>query len=159
LAPDVHHVGLTVGNLDRSVEFYCANFGLREIARNHLDGPLISAQTELPGSEIDVSLLAGNNTIVELLCYRNPAGHPYTLRPCDPGAGHVCIVVDDLEATYASMQERGIVFHAGPTRLMSDETKMLYVHDPDGVMVELLEPSDELSVRTLLSRSGGTAAL
>jgi len=153
MAAEIHHVGLTVGDLDRSVAFYCENFGLREIARNHLDGERILAQTELAGTEIDVSLLAGSNTIVELLCYRNPVGQPYTLRTCDPGAAHVCIVVDDLQATCVAMEGRGVRLHARPTKLLDDDTKMVYVRDPDGVMVELLEPTAEVSVRTLLART------
>jgi catechol 2,3-dioxygenase-like lactoylglutathione lyase family enzyme len=159
VAAEVHHVGLTVGDLDRSVAFYSENFGLREIARNHLEGELISAQTDLAGTEIDVALLAGSNTIVELLCYANPEGRPYTLRACDPGVAHVCIVVDDLDATYEAMKQRGVEFHAPVTKLMDDDTKMVYVRDPDGVMVELLEPTEEIGLRALLARPGGTVSL
>jgi catechol 2,3-dioxygenase-like lactoylglutathione lyase family enzyme len=159
MAPEVHHVGITVSELERSVEFYCANFGLREIARNHLDGSLISEQTELPDTEIDVSLLAGSNTVVELLCYRNPEGKPYTLRACDAGAAHVCLVVEDLDAVHAAMRQRGVNFHARPTKLMDDDTKMVYVRDPDGIIVELIEPTAELSLHSLLRRDGGTTSL
>jgi catechol 2,3-dioxygenase-like lactoylglutathione lyase family enzyme len=159
VSAEVHHVGLTVGDLERSVAFYCEHFGLREIARNHLEGDRICEQTELPGTEIDVSLLAGSNTIVELLCYRSPAGRPYTLRACDPGAAHVCIVVDDLDATYAAMTARGVSFHARPTKLGDDDTKMVYVRDPDGVVVELVEPTEAISMRALLARTGGDLTL
>ncbi len=149
MSAQVHHVGLAVGELQRSVDFYCTNFGLREIVRSQIDGEQISAQTGLPGTEIEVALLAGTNTIVELLCYRRPVGVPYTLRTCDPGAAHVCIVVDDLDATYDAMRERGVVFHAAPTKLVG-ETKMVYVRDPDGVIVELIEPEGGLTLEALL---------
>jgi catechol 2,3-dioxygenase-like lactoylglutathione lyase family enzyme len=157
--PEIHHVGLTVGQLDRSVTFYCTHFGLREVARNHLEGDLISQQTELPGTEIDVAILAGANTIVELLCYSRPEGEDYRLRTCDPGAAHVCLVVEDLDATIEAMRQRGVHFHAGPVKLMDDDTKMVYVRDPDGVMVELLEPTQALALSTLLARDGGAGAL
>lgn len=149
MRPQVHHVGLTVGNLDRSVDWYCTNLGLREIARTQLDGVLISNQTQLPGTEIDVALLAGSNTILELLCYRNPQGLPYSLRACDVGAAHVCVVVDDLDSLFAAMRDRGVAFHSKPTKLVGD-TKMIYVRDPDGVIVELIEPASDLTVAALL---------
>jgi catechol 2,3-dioxygenase-like lactoylglutathione lyase family enzyme len=158
-APEIHHVGLAVGDLERSVAFYCTHFGLREIARNHLQGELISEQTGLPGTEIDVAILAGSNTIVELLCYRRPVGDDHTLRTCDPGAAHVCIVVEDVDATCEAMRRSGVVLHARPCKLMDDDTKMVYVRDPDGVTVELLEPTAQLSLATLLARHGGSTAL
>jgi catechol 2,3-dioxygenase-like lactoylglutathione lyase family enzyme len=158
-APEVHHVGLTVGDLDRSVAFYCTHFGLREVARNHLDGELISQQTGLADTEIDVAILAGANTIVELLCYRRPVGAEHSLRTCDAGAAHVCIVVENLDSTVAAMRGRGVSFHATPVKLMDDDTKMVYVRDPDGVMVELLQPTADLSLGTLLARKSGTGGL
>jgi catechol 2,3-dioxygenase-like lactoylglutathione lyase family enzyme len=147
---EVHHVGLTVGDLDRSVEWYSGNFTLREVARNHLEGELISQQTDLPSTRIDVSLLAGSNTIVELLCYRNPVGRPNTLRTCDVGAAHVCIVVDDLDATCRAMQRRGVTFHADPCSLIGEE-RMMYVRDPDGIMVELLQTTPDITTAALLA--------
>jgi catechol 2,3-dioxygenase-like lactoylglutathione lyase family enzyme len=159
IAPEVHHMGLTVGGLDRSVAFYCTHFGLREIARNHLEGELISEQTGLPGTEIDVAILAGSNTILELLCYGSPVGAGHALRTCDAGAAHVCLVVDDLDAKVDEMRERGVTFHARPVKLMDDDTKMVYVRDPDGVVVELIEPTTALSLRTLLARSSGAGEL
>ena len=153
MTAEVHHVGITVGELDRSVDWYCTNFGLREIARNHLEGALISEQTDLPGTEIDVALLAGSNTIVELLCYGRPAGLPYTLRTCDVGAAHVCIVVDDLEATCSEMAGRGVEFHAKPCSLIG-ASRMVYVRDPDGIMVELLQPTPDITTAALLLLAG-----
>lgn len=153
MPPEVHHVGITVGDLDRSVDWYCTNFGLREIVRNHLEGDVISKQTDLPGTEIDVALLAGSNTIVELLCYGSPAGRPYTLRTCDVGAAHVCIVVGDLDATCREMRSRGVEFHAEPCSLIGNE-RMVYVRDPDGIMVELLQTTPDITTEALLLLAG-----
>lgn len=121
-----------------------------------MDGEAISAQTGLADTEIDVALLAGSNTIVELLCYRRPVGRQHTLRTCDAGAAHVCIVVENLDAKYEEMRERGVTFHAQPTKLVG-ETKMVYVRDPDGVIVELIEPEGELTIEALLARVTASA--
>ena len=148
MAAEVHHVGLTVGDLQRSVDWYCTHLGLREIGRAHLDGSKISAQTDLPDTQIDVALLAGSNTVLELLSYASPPGDRYQLRCCDVGAAHLCVVVDDLEATVTAMRAKGVHFHAEPTQLVG-ETTMVYVRDPDGVMVELIEPKGDLTLAAL----------
>ncbi len=146
----IHHVGLTVGDLERSVSFYTTYFGLREIARNELRGRMISAQTDLEGVVIDVALLAGANALLELLCYRSPEGTATTPRACDPGSAHVCMVVDDLDATYAAMLADGVAVHARPASLGAG-TKMVYVRDPDGIFVEVIQPTEDLSLGALLS--------
>lgn len=148
-AAQIHHVGLTVGELNRSAEFYARHFGLREVARNELRGRMISRQVDLEEAVIDVALLAGENMLLELLCYRSPRGVAYGGRACDPGAPHVCMVVEDLKATYEALRAAGAALHAEPARLGAG-TWMMYVRDPDGIMVEVIEPSDDLSLATLL---------
>jgi catechol 2,3-dioxygenase-like lactoylglutathione lyase family enzyme len=157
MVAQIHHVGLTVGELNRSVAFYTRHFGLREVARNELRGRMISAQVDLDAAVIDVALLAGTNLLLELLCYRSPRGRPYEGRVCDPGAAHVCMVVDDLDAACELMRAQGVVLHARPARLGTG-TKMVYVRDPDGIMVEMIQPSDDLSLNTLLRLGGDEAS-
>jgi catechol 2,3-dioxygenase-like lactoylglutathione lyase family enzyme len=146
----IHHFGLTVGELDRSVAFYTRYFGLREVARNELRGRMISAQTDLEGSIIDAALLAGRNVLLELLCYRSPERRSRPQRPCDPGSAHVCMVVEDLDVTYAAMRDGGVALHARPAQLGAG-TKMVYVRDPDGIMVEVIQPAEDLSLERVLS--------
>jgi catechol 2,3-dioxygenase-like lactoylglutathione lyase family enzyme len=147
---EIHHVGLTVADLERSVTFYTRYFGLREIARNQLRGRMISSQVDLEGAVIDVALLAGPNALVELLCYREPAGIAGALRACDPGAAHVCVAVEDLDAVYAAMEADGVEVHARPAALGAG-TKMVYVRDPDGIFVEIIQPAEDLSLAALLA--------
>ena len=150
MTSQIHHAGLTVGELERSVDFYTKYFGLRVLSRNELRGRMISAQTDLEGAVMDTALLAGDNALLELLCYRSPEGRPAGLRACDPGAAHVCMVVADLDATYEAMRADGVPLHARPAQLGAG-TKMMYVRDPDGIMVEVIQPTEDISLTRLLS--------
>lgn len=155
---EVHHIGLTVSDLERSVDWYCENLGLRDIGRAHLDGAAISEQTDLADTDVDIALLAGANIVIELLRYANPLGDAYVLRACDVGSAHPCLVVEDLDAVCAAMRERGVVFHAHPARLVG-QTRMVYVRDPDGIMIELLQPADDLRLVALLDESRPVTAI
>lgn len=135
------------------MRFYAGYFGLREIGRNELRGRMISAQTDLDDAVIDVAMLAGPNLLLELLCYRSPVPRTHPLRPCDPGSAHVCIAVEDLDATYEAMRAAGVALHARPSRVGAG-TKMVYVRDPDGIMVEVIQPGDDLTLGALLGRGG-----
>lgn len=152
MSVEVHHLGLTVSDLERSVEWYCTNLGFRDIGRAHLSGATISEQTDLADTDVDIALLAGENIVLELLRYANPLGDAYTLRTCDVGAAHPCVVVRDMEATCAAMRDRGVAFHARPANLVG-QTLMVYVRDPDGIMIELIQPGEDLQLCTLLDAS------
>ena len=72
----------------------------------------------------------------------------------DPGAAHVCLAVDDLDAVYAAMEAGGVEVHARPAALGAG-TKMVYVRDPDGIFVEIIQPSEDLSLAALLALGTG----
>ena len=70
---------------------------------------------------------------------------PASARPCDYGAGHFCLYVDDLDAIHGRLVEagfsaRGPVIHIdrGPRT----GAKVVYTIDPDGYHVELYQLPD-----------------
>ena len=136
------HTGITVSDLARSIRFYRDLLGCEVSAPVRAEGPFFEAVTGVPGCRIDVAFARLPGHVIELLCYREPAGQSSTLRACDPGFMHVCLKVDDLEQVVR--QVRGAGFEAlgavqraagGPV----DGLKVVYVRDPDGVVLELIE--------------------
>ncbi|MBU6207858.1 MAG: VOC family protein, partial [Alphaproteobacteria bacterium] len=57
----------------------------------------------------------------------------------DVGYTHICVTVDDIEAEYARLTALGIPFHCSP-RHAAGLCKATYLRDPDGNIVELMEP-------------------
>ena len=80
---------------------------------------------------------------VELLEYVGAERLPAASRPCDYGAGHLCLYVDDVEALHARLVGLGFAARspnvvditAGPNQ----GARSCYMADPDGYAVELFQ--------------------
>lgn len=147
----LHHVGLTVADADKSAAFYCKYFELREIGRWPLAGEKISRAVMVPDTDLVAVLLAtaDEKTVVELIEYATPKGRPYALNNNDVGATHVCFFVDDLEALASRMEEDGVKLNA-PVQELVEGTPMMYLQDPDGINIEVLQPGPGLQLSELL---------
>src|SRR4051795_4839554 len=109
----LHHVGITVKDLDASIRFYHDVLGL-EFSNEPspwFDGPELGPAVGVPGAGLrQVSLLLGDTTL-ELLEYKSPPSettHP--LPSHNIGASHVAFLVDDIKATKAELEAKGIAF-------------------------------------------------
>ena len=136
----VHHIGITVRDMQRSFEWYTRMFGLEPGPVNHNEGPALEAGVEVPGAVLDYSMVRLGSVHIEFLEYTRPEGEDFTLRNCDVGATHICLQVDDMEAAYRTLQERGATFNAPPVALTEGAltgSQWAYLRDPDGVQLEL----------------------
>lgn len=63
-----------------------------------------------------------------------------------PGAGgawaHLAFEVDDVDATFAELIEKGVAFHVQPKGFPADEpaARIAFFKDPDGNELELFQP-------------------
>ena len=112
----VHHVGLVVKDLDRSIYFYHDILGLpfaNEVTP-WFDGPQLEKGVGVPGATLrQTSLWVGEHSTMELIEYGN---RPETSTAPVPnnhmGAAHVCFRVEDIRATKAELESKGVVFYS-----------------------------------------------
>src|SRR5436309_14370008 len=105
------HGGITVRDMDRALVFYRDGLGLEQEFDRILDADYLKT---VLGREFDhiraVYLRIPGGGFVELLEYvgieRLSAASP----PADYGAGHLCLYVDDVAATFRRL--RGLDFQA-----------------------------------------------
>jgi lactoylglutathione lyase len=142
----IHHAGITVANLERSLRFYRDLLGLEVLVEMERDTPDIGQVVGYPGARIRIAFLGipGDGARIELLEYVHPRGEPKSPETNEPPAGHVCFRVADIRALHARLVAAGVHIRSdGPVEItqgVNTGTLALYTRDPDGYTVELLQP-------------------
>jgi catechol 2,3-dioxygenase-like lactoylglutathione lyase family enzyme len=139
---DMHHVGITVRDLEESLAWYERMFDVEREFVAHGSGPDLSVAVGVPDAELSFAFLRFGSCVVELLCYDNPREDSYERSNADVGSAHVCIDVPDLAAAYAALVEKGAEFLAPPLHIDDGPLagcSFAYFRDPNGVTLELFE--------------------
>ena len=139
---NMHHVGITVRDLESSLQWYEQTFGVTREFIAHGTGPDLSTAVGVKDANLRFAFLRFGNCVVELLCYDNERDEMFERSNADVGSTHVCIDVPDLQAAYDDFQGKGIEFLAPP--LYIDDGPLagcsfVYFKDPNGVTLELFE--------------------
>jgi catechol 2,3-dioxygenase-like lactoylglutathione lyase family enzyme len=143
----MHHVGIQVADLDRSLAFYQGLLGFELITRQVRDEPYVGDVTGYPGAELHLAHLQppGGAVRLELTEYRGVERAPVDTSTANPGTAHTCYLVDDVEALHARLLAAGVRpvsrTVVAPTIGVAAGGRVVYVQDPDGVRVELLQPA------------------
>jgi catechol 2,3-dioxygenase-like lactoylglutathione lyase family enzyme len=142
----IHHVGITVPDLDRGIAFYNGVLGLEffDPPSPVFDHEDLGERVGIPGAALRQVNLMLDGTIVELLEYTAPAP-PYGDEPIlanARGAAHVCFQVEDVEAKKAELEAAGVEFLSDVN--VVDEGvlagwRWVYFRDPFGIVLELVE--------------------
>jgi catechol 2,3-dioxygenase-like lactoylglutathione lyase family enzyme len=132
-----HHVGLTVSDLDRSVAFYRDTLGLDVLSRFSVGGEAFAAGVGIEGASADFAHLDADGARVELVEY-DPEGDDQSSGELNqPGASHLGLEVDDLDAFYADLPED--VPTISEPQTTESGTRICFLQDPDGHLIEVLE--------------------
>jgi catechol 2,3-dioxygenase-like lactoylglutathione lyase family enzyme len=141
----LHHVGITVKDLDASIRFYHDVLGLpfSNEPSPWFEAPELGPAVGVPGAALrQVSLLLGETTL-ELLEYKQPPSETTApLKSNNLGASHVAFLVEDIEAKKAALEDQGITFFS-PVNVVDEGVlagwRWVYFADPDGYPLELVE--------------------
>jgi len=108
----IHHVGITVADLDASLGFYRDVLGFEVLTdRRGVDLPHIRTLVGYPNAVLDVSRLSvpGGGQL-ELTAFVAPAGRSIPTEPADVPTLHLAFGVTDIDAVVDRLQESGIEF-------------------------------------------------
>jgi len=121
------HTMLRVGDLPRSIAFYCDVLGMK-----------VLRTTERPEQKYTLAFVGygdeASSAVLELT-------YNYGVDRYDVGTGygHVAIEVEDAAAACAAVRAKGgtVTREAGPVK--GGTTVIAFVQDPDGYKIELIE--------------------
>jgi glyoxylase I family protein len=139
------HTGITVSNLERSLEFWQNVLGFEFSHRAQQTSDMASEITGVPGAEIKLAVVkAPGGHKIELLEYLAPPDRKQhvDLRPCDVGSVHVALTVDNLDAVLQKIAASGWKAAGKPQTLTAGPNagkRVVYVRDPDGTTIEFME--------------------
>lgn len=136
------HIGICVSDWQRSLCFYRDRLGFTRVFELALEGEPSSTLLQIEDVQFRAIYLERDGVRIELLHFERP-GHTQgpTPRPFNQlGLTHLSLRVDDLDAFAAELAEAGVELLAA-TRIeaASVGAKAMFVTDPDGTLIELVQ--------------------
>jgi lactoylglutathione lyase len=121
------HTMLRVGNLERSLGFYCDVLGMK-LLRKH----------DFPGGKFTLAFVGygdeATHTVLELT-------HNWDTEKYEIGNayGHVALGVDDIYAACRDLKAKGAKVVREPGPMAHGSTHIAFIEDPDGYKIELIQ--------------------
>jgi predicted enzyme related to lactoylglutathione lyase len=117
---------IIVADLAAMERFYCDGLGLRVQTRIAVDKPGYALRET-------VLVVGESGTLLNLVQYLD--------RPCPPpGEAVVGLSIDDMNAVIAAATEAGGSVVTPPVDIPDHQLKVAYIADPEGHLLELLQP-------------------
>jgi len=118
------HTCLNVANLDRSIEFYRNQIGLRFVRRR-----------EVKQNHAEIAFLEDEDgATLELTHWRDKK----ELKEGD-NFDHIAFAADDVSATVEALKAHGVVIAMEPYSLEGSTSRIAFIKDPDGNWLELIQ--------------------
>lgn len=137
-----NHTSFTVKNMNRALEFWTKGLGFQAASVGVRTGDWQPRVTGVPGARIKVAHLYGYGHHLELIEYLNPSGVFPSLQPHFPGAGHICLEVNEIADTVERLLFLGGKMQGEVADINEGSAKgfrEVYIRDPEGIIIELLE--------------------
>jgi catechol 2,3-dioxygenase-like lactoylglutathione lyase family enzyme len=142
----VDSVGITVSDLDRSVDFYTSVLNFEKVSEVELAGAEYEHLSGVFGARVRIARLRLGDEFIELTEYLAPKGRPFPTdtRANDRWFQHIAIITPDMDRAYTWLRMHKVQ-HAstGPQRLPdwnknAGGIQAFYFLDPDGHFLEVL---------------------
>jgi lactoylglutathione lyase len=145
----IFHVGFVVRDLDASLRFYTEGLGLvlrhRQVQCNEYTSSLVGyedASLEIAQLRFSEGEPPPSGHVLELISYERPPSGPADTERSTLGAGHLAFIVDDIFEVTERLRSFGAHIINQPVEITAGINKggwAVYLNDPDGVTLELIQ--------------------
>ena len=140
----IRHVGFVVNDLDASLKFYQGILGLELYKRFTEEGEFIENLTGIKGVKVEwAKLIIPKGGLIELLQYHSHPDQDRSFKAGSPsnrlGCSHAALTVADLDTLHQDLIAAGYTCKSPVLTAPGGKAKILYAHDPDGAILELIE--------------------
>lgn len=143
-ATQMHHLRITVGNLDASLTFY-EMLGFDVVQRGDLvDGGFVGRHDEVDGEFVRLRL-PDESFELRLIEWKSPSGHGrHYAEPNHAGIFRAAVGVDDTRASYEHLTGTGAAFDRPPMEVELSGTPVpdmwiTFISDPNGIPFEFVQ--------------------
>jgi catechol 2,3-dioxygenase-like lactoylglutathione lyase family enzyme len=138
------HSGFTVSDLERSIAWYADLLGTEPAVRRRSADPYLGEMVGYPGCDMEFAYfpLPGSDSMLELIQYLTPEPGTVGLETTNVGNGHICLLVDDLQAEFERLSRTATFRSAAPVQITAGANAGgwgLYLRDPDGISIQLTQ--------------------
>jgi catechol 2,3-dioxygenase-like lactoylglutathione lyase family enzyme len=137
--PRLGHIGLTVSDLDASIDFYRDVVGMNLTLRMRTGGEWFDELTRNHGAEIETAMLELGAVTLQLVAYQRGGTDAAAIAHNRPGSPHLSLEVDDVDSRHAAIAAKGDHHATAIVDIAGFGARSFYVEDPDGVPVEFLQ--------------------
>ena len=125
------HVGMTCGDLDRTIAFYCGLLGLTLALRKK-------------NERGEMAFLDTGSGMLEIACPAADISRARDVPPHEAGTRHLTFAFESVDATFARLEAAGVEIIEPPRPAFFVELiqRVAFVRDPDGIIVELVERAE-----------------
>ena len=122
------HVGMTCGDLDRTIAFYCGLLGLTLALRKK-------------NERGEMAFLDTGSGMLEIACPAADISRARDVPPHEAGMRHLTFAFESVDTMIEKLEAAGVEILERPRPAFFTEmvSRVAFVRDPDGIMVELIE--------------------
>lgn len=145
----IYHVGLTVSDMDKSIAFYRDILGLKFIGEILMEGKETDTLFQRKNCRARVAYLNGSNELhmppVELIQFLDIETQNKKSDLFSTSISELCFYTNDIKETYHKLLEYKVECLSPPqnfdfTSTGFGKSKAFYFKDPDGIILEMMQP-------------------
>lgn len=141
-----NHTSFTVADMEKSVAFWTRMLGFNAASVSPREGSWQEEVTGVANASLVVAHLYGHGQHIEFIQYLQGAVPGRPPQPARCGASHVCLETDDIQATWDALLGAGASAQGSIANITSGAAggaRAGYIRDPNGILIELLEPASQ----------------